>query len=121
MKKLFYVVVAAIVLTISGCKCHCVCCADTEQINSSDIYGVNATNAQTFAIDTLDNAKIDSLVRVDRLPKISKWAVSQFKDEETGQMNEYRTLYDKETKTVYTLKKIGNGLYVLQKRTLNVR
>ena len=81
-------------------------------------YGVSATGVQLTQPDTLDNLKIDSLLKVDRLPSVNKWTSSSFVDDETQVRSTYRTLYDKKTNTIYTLKFLRDGRCVLVKKII---
>lgn len=114
MKKFLFIIgFCAAVMT--GCK------PTQGVVGDVNTYGVSAVGAKTYGPDTLDVAQIDSLVRTDRLPALKKWTKSVFVDEETGFTCEYRTLYDKTSNIVYTVKYIPQNTYILSKRKLSVR
>lgn len=112
MKKLILIASVTLALMMGSCATH------KETTNT---YGVSATSAQTFNPDTLDNQKVDSLLRVDNLPAIKKWATSTFVDEESRTAIVYRTLYDRTSNTIYTLKTLPDGRFVLIKRAIATR
>ena len=68
--------------------------------------------------DTLDNRRIDSLLTADRLPAVQRWASSTYIDDESGRASQYRTLYDRSTNTIYTLKTLTDRRFVLIKRVI---
>ena len=115
MKKLFTLISILSVLFISSCGSY---------KNSTDIdmmYGVSVTKAITAKPDTLTVAQMDSVVKVDKLPVLNKWVQNVYKDESTLTNIVYKTLYDKSSNTVYTVKILNNSVYVLSKRTLPTR
>ena len=117
MKKLFYVFVTAAMFTI--CSCH------TQQngvtTDDDNIYGVNVQQAWTLKPETLNVAGIDSLRKADKLPKIEKWTSSSFTDDENNVRSIYRTLYDRTTGIVYTLKQLDANTSVLTKRIIKTK
>lgn len=115
MKKFFFSIVVVATLFCS--------CKTGQTITDQDenTFGVSATSAKTSQPDTLGVAGVDSLLRVDFLPAVSKWPVSYFRDEETGAKLEFRTLFDRTTNTIYTLKTLADGRRVLIKRSVRVR
>lgn len=115
MKKLFTLISILSVLFILSCGSY---------KNATDIdgtYGVSVTKAITAKPDTLTVAQMDSVIKVDRLPVLNKWVQDVYKDESTLTNIVYRTLYDKTSNTVYTVKILNNSVYVLSKRTLQIR
>jgi hypothetical protein len=112
MKKIFVIFSLATALVFASCA---------TQKENVGTYGVSATSAQTMRPDTLDNAKVDSLLKADSLPAIKKWTTSSFVDEETHVTSTYRTLYDQTTNTIYTLKTLADGRFVLIKRVIRTR
>ena len=115
MKKLIFAFVVFTSMCVASCH-------TTKVVDEQDgaTYGVSAQAAQTFRPETLSVAGIDSLLKADRLPAVKKWSAAYYKDDETNERNEYRTLYDRTSWTVYTLKKIGSEQWVLVKRMLKV-
>lgn len=93
-------------------------CGTAYRVEVSD-FGVGVTSAYTYENDTLDVNGIDSMLVVDKLPKVEKWASLGMKDAETSVGYKYSTLYDRTSGIVYTIKQIGNEKYVVSKRILN--
>lgn len=112
MKKLFYIFVTAAMLTI--CSCH----TQQTSVSTDGIYGVSVQQAWTLKPETLSVAGIDSLRKADKLPKIEKWTTSSFTDDENNVRSIYRTLYDRTTGIVYTLKQLDANTSVLTKRVI---
>ena len=115
MKKLFTLISILSVLFISSCGSY---------KNATDVdgtCGVSVIKAITAKPDTLTVAQMDSVVKVDRLPALNKWVQNVYKDESTLTNIVYKTLYDKSSNTVYTVKILNNSVYVLSKRTLQTR
>ena len=117
MKKLFYVFITAAMFTI--CSCH----TQKSGVNTDgdNIYGVNVQQAWTLKPETLNVAGIDSLRKADKLPKIEKWTSSSFTDDENNVRSIYRTLYDRTTGIVYTLKQLDANTSVLTKRIIKTK
>ena len=111
MRKIFYII--SFVAALSFSACH-----TTETTTTNGIYGVSVQGNKTSKPDTLNSIGLDSMVRVDRLPKVQKWATSTFVDDETGKAIVYRTLYDRTTNTIYTLKTLDQNVFVLSKKYL---
>ena len=115
LSVLFILISILSVLFISSCGSY---------KNATDIdgtYGVSVTKAITAKPDTLTVAQMDSVVKVDKLPVLNKWVQNVYKDESTFTNIVYKTLYDKSSNTVYTVKILNNSVYVLSKRTLQTR
>ena len=113
MKKLFTLISILSVLFISSCSSY--------KKSTDMMYGVSVTKAITAKPDTLTVAQMDSVVKVDKLPVLNKWVQNVYKDESTLTNIVYKTLYDKSSNTVYTVKILNNSVYVLSKRTLQTR
>lgn len=110
MKRLF--VTAGITLALIFAAC-------TSQKESVSTFGINATDARTFSPDTIDVLGVDSLMKADDLPDIGRWASSTFVDDETHRAFIYRTLYDRTSGIIYTLKTLQDGRFVLIKRSVS--
>ena len=96
-------------------------CAPTKNIQSNDsdnTYGVYVQAALTLRPETLDVAGIDSMLQHDQLPLTRKWATASYVDEESGVRQIYRTLYDRSTQIIYTIKELGNNVFVVSKRQI---
>lgn len=113
MKKFSYIIALLTILFCFGCK------SLNEQQELT--YGVSATSARTYGPDTLLTVQMDSVVKHDKLPVIAKWVRSEYKDYESNKIVVCRTLYDQTSSTVYTVKELGNGVFVMSKRVLRVR
>ena len=111
MKKIFSILTLSVCIALISCKTG-------QTVSGDSTYGVQATQSSVTKPDTLDNQKIDSLLRVDHLPAVKKWASSVYIDDENGQASQYRTLYDRSTNTIYTLKALSDGRFVLIKRII---
>lgn len=114
MRKIFYII--SFVAALSFSACH-----TTETATGDGTYGVAVQSNKTSKPDTINSIGLDSLVRVDRLPKVQKWATSTFVDDETGKPIVYRTLYDRTTNTIYTIKILEQNVFVLSKKYLRTR
>lgn len=112
MRKFLFV---AVVSAFVGMSCSISRHASTD---SDNIYGVSVQSALTMKPETLSVAGLDSLLRTDRLPRLSKWTKSSFQDDESNVYSVYRTLYDNTTNTIYTLKELNAQTLVLTKRRL---
>lgn len=117
MKKIFSTIAIALCIAFTSCKTG----QDVVQTDNPNSFGVSATASSVSKPDTLDAMKIDSLVRVDRLPVINKWTSSIYVDDENNRAYTYRTLYDRSTNIIYTLKALSDGRFVLIKRTIKTR
>lgn len=117
MKKILSILSLTVCIALASCKTGQT--VQTDELNGT--YGVAVTSSSVTAPDTLDNYKIDSLLRVDRLPAIHKWASSVYIDDENGKASQYRTLYDRSTNTIYTLKTLADQRFVLIKRIIKTR
>ena len=113
MKRLAGFFIISLILTLCGCK--------TASVENNGTFGVSLTSTYIIGPDTLCVAQIDSVVKSDRLPVLEKWAKSVFKDYETNTSYVYRTLYDKTTNTIYTVKNLDTKTFVLSKRKITVR
>ena len=115
MKKILYVFAIFTAFCIASCR-------TTGSLDNNtgvdSAYGVSAQAAQTFLPETLSIRGVDSLLKADRLPDIKKWSAAYYKDDETNERNEYRTLYDRTSWTIYTVKKVSPGKWVLVKRII---
>lgn len=111
MRKIVYIFVTAMMLSIVGCKTQ-----QAPVTPETSVYGVSVQGAWTLKPETLTVAGVDSLIRVDKLPKIEKWTSTTFEDDETGTKLVYRTLFDKTTGIIYTLKFMDKQTTVLSKR-----
>ena len=107
MKKLFTLISILSVLFISSCSSY------KKSTDIDMMYGVSVTKAITAKPDTLTVAQMDSVVKVDKLPVLNKWVQNVYKDESTLTNIVYKTLYDKSSNTVYTVKILNNSVYVL--------
>lgn len=116
MKYFSYVLSVMTIITVLCC-----CSSSKNSINTLGVYGVSVSKAQIIKPDTLNYIQIDSVMRVDALPVLDKWTTSTFKDEESGTMMSYKTLFDKSTNIVYTIKILDNNTFVLSKKVVQVR
>lgn len=95
---------------------------DSMSFGSSEMImgapAVDVQHAYTLPTCTLNIAQMDSMIKADELPVISKWTKSQYKDEETQMTTEYMTLFDKTSNTVYTVKTLNRRQYVISKRVI---
>lgn len=114
MKKIFSTIAIGLCIALASCK-------TSQDVSTPGSYGVSAVASSVTKPDTLDAQKTDSLLRVDCLPAINKWASSVYIDDESGREFTYRTLYDRSTNTIYTLKTLSDGRLVLIKRHIKTR
>ena len=115
MKKILYVFAIFTAFCIASCRTTKTL---DNNISVDSAYGVSAQAAQTFLPETLSFRGVDSLLKADRLPDLKKWSAAYYKDDETNERNEYRTLYDRTSWTIYTVKKVSPGKWVLVKRII---
>lgn len=113
MKRLTGFFIISLFLMLNGCK--------TASVENDGTFGVSPTATYTIAPDTLCVSQMDSVVNADRLPALEKWAKSVFNDYETNTSYVYRTLYDKTSNTIYTVKNLDTETFVLSKRKITVR
>lgn len=115
MKKLTYLFLCMIILGS--------CNLTKKNTNTNDnVYGVSVQTMQQLSIDTFSIYQVDSMVKVDKLPNKNKWETTYLKDGETNIAYEYKTLYDKSSKTIYTLKYLKDKkLYVVKKRSISTK
>lgn len=110
MKKLLYILLCLVL----------VCSCDLTKKNAKqndNVYGVSVSSIYKMSIDTFTVVQVDSMTKADKLPNKSKWETTYLKDGETNVAYEYKTLYDKNTGIIYTLKYLKNQkLYVVKKR-----
>lgn len=113
MKKIFSLITLFGALLITSCH--------TSKIVSTDNYSVSVAKAVTSKPDTLNAQQMDSVINADKLPALAKWVQNVYKDESTFAVVTYKTLYDKSTNTVYTVKILNSSVYVLSKRSLQTK
>jgi hypothetical protein len=110
MKKFFTFLTICSALLITSCK--------SVQKISEYGSGINVNKVITIKPDTLNSVQMDSVINTDQLPVLIKWTSSSLKDEETLQSNTIRTLYDRNTNTIYTVKTLNVTTYILSKRKI---
>ena len=112
MRKLFYTFI------ITAFIASCTPTKSIQSNNSDNTYGVSVQAALTLRPETLDVAGVDSMLKHDQLPATRKWATASYVDDESGVRQVYHTLYDRSTQIIYTIKELGNNVFVLSKRQI---
>ena len=113
MRKILFVATAFALMTL-GMSCS----SSRQAVSTENTYGVSVQSAYTMKPETLTVVSLDSLLKTDKLPRLAKWTKSAFKDDESNTYNVFRTLYDRSTNTIYTLKELNAQTLVLTKRRL---
>lgn len=120
MKHRYFTIIIVIFLIIcSGIGIYYITQNNKSEYNKETHYGYSLKPKAITKVqkDTFTLAQTDSMITFDKLPPLDKWKETTIKDEDNNSYYIYSTIFDKNTSTQYSLKKLPQkSLIIVQKR-----
>lgn len=120
MKHRYFTIIIVIFLIIcSGIGIYYITQNNKSEYNKEVHYGYSLQPKAITKVqkDTFTLAQTDSMITFDKLPPLDKWKETTIKDEDNNSYYIYSTIFDKNTSTQYSLKKLPQkSLIIVQKR-----